>query len=350
MKRALLYLVYLAMVGGAACGGDDTTTGEAGADATPDQATSADAASDQATTSDATSDGATTPEAGTDASVRADAPLDSPTNDGADASGPLLPYSNGSSAPGPGPTDPAGNSWHLLFDDEFNGTSLDTTKWAPGWYATSPTSITPPVNASPACFDPANVSVSGGSLSLTMTQGSYTDQAGKTYGYASGQVTTAPSGGGGGGGVLFDFVHGYFEARCFMPGTGSTIDDWPAFWATGVVTGTPNQWPATGEIDVVEGLGGSAAGHWHGPTPGQATTDDPFGFTPSPNDYTGWHVFGAEWTPTAVTWYYDGVSIGSGTPAQATTTPMYLLLSFQALTSGPVNPGTMKVDYVRVWQ
>jgi beta-glucanase (GH16 family) len=276
-------------------------------------------------------------------------------DDAADAGSPdtgalaVVPYSNGSGAPGPGGTNADGHAWTMIFDDEFDGSSLDSSKWAPGWYASDPaTSITDPVNPSAACLNPANVSVVGGSLRLAMTSGSCTSESGMSYSYATGQVTTAPSGGT--AGTLFDYLHGYMEARVFLPGSGS-IDNWPAFWATGVVTGTPNTWPATGEIDVMEGLGGGSYGHWHGPTPGSPGTDDSFGVSPaSPSSFTGWHVYGATWTPSGITWYYDGVDIGSGTPAQATSTPMYILLGNQANTSGPATPGIEQVDYVRVWQ
>lgn len=258
-----------------------------------------------------------------------------------------VPYSGG--AQGPGTTDSSGNPWKLIFDDEFNGTSLDASKWAPGWYASDPaTSITDPVNVTEACYNPANVSVSGGYLHLALTSGACKSESGKTYSYSTGNITTAPSGGG--SGVLFDFLHGYMEARISLPGSGS-IDNWPAFWSTGITTGTPNYWPATGEIDVLEGLGGGAYGHWHGPTPGAPSTDDSFGVGPSsPDSFTGWHVFAAEWTSSTITWFYDGLKIGSGTPAEATTTPIYLLLVNQANSSGSVSPGTMLVDYVRVWQ
>jgi beta-glucanase (GH16 family) len=261
----------------------------------------------------------------------------------------LAPYSSGASAPGPGPTNGNGDAWTLKFDDEFDGSSLDTSKWAPGWYATDPaTSITDPVNPTEACLNPANVSVGSGVLSLTMASGTCVSESSKTYSYSTGQVTTAPSGGD--DGILFDFLHGYMEARVDLPGSGS-IANWPAFWATGVITGSPNYWPATGEIDALEGLGGGAYGHWHGPTPGAPMTDDSFGVSPTtPNSFTGWHVYGVAWTSSVITWYYDGVAIGSGTPAEVTSTPMYILLVNQANASGPVITGTMHVDYVRVWQ
>src|SRR6185437_5650008 len=55
-----------------------------------------------------------------------------------------------------------GGSWTLVFDDEFTGTSLDTTKWQPGWFGSS--GITPPVNSGSPQNNSAYVSVSGGYL------------------------------------------------------------------------------------------------------------------------------------------------------------------------------------------
>ena len=57
---------------------------------------------------------------------------------------------------------PAGvpGDWTLKFDDEFNGTSLNTAKWSTGWYGSG---ITPPANSQEDdCYDPAEVSRAAG--------------------------------------------------------------------------------------------------------------------------------------------------------------------------------------------
>ena len=58
--------------------------------------------------------------------------------------------------------------WTLKFDGEFNGTSLDTTKWSTGWYGSG---ITAPANSQEDdCYDPAQVAEGGGVLSLALIQ------------------------------------------------------------------------------------------------------------------------------------------------------------------------------------
>ena len=62
--------------------------------------------------------------------------------------------------------------WTLKFDGEFNGTSLDTTKWSTGWYDTGITA--PANNQENDCYDPAQVAEGGGVLSLSLIQKSET--------------------------------------------------------------------------------------------------------------------------------------------------------------------------------
>ena len=59
-----------------------------------------------------------------------------------------------------------GGDWKLTFDDEFDGTSLDTARWSTGWYGSG---ITPPVDSKEIdCYDPAQVTEGGGTLDLTL--------------------------------------------------------------------------------------------------------------------------------------------------------------------------------------
>lgn len=229
--------------------------------------------------------------------------------------------SSGSAAP-----DGVPGSWTLKWSDEFNGSSLDSTKWTKGWFGTG---ITQPVDSSEiGAYDPNNVSIAGGTLNIDAEHRAATVN-GHTYPYSTGIVTTDG---------LFNFTYGVIEARIKLDGTNGQINNWPAFWADG------QNWPADGELDVMEGLDGSAAYHFHSNAGGPGSNVD--------GNYTGWHTYTADWQPGRVDYYYDGHEVGSITTG-ITSSPMYLILDYAISgdSTGPTAaPDTMKVDYVRVWQ
>jgi beta-glucanase (GH16 family) len=230
----------------------------------------------------------------------------------------------GSAAAGP---DGVPGSWTLRWSDEFNGSSLDTSKWSKGWFGSG---VTQPVDSSEiGAYDPNQVDQSGGSLNITAIRKSQSVN-GTSYPYTTGIVTTDG---------LFNFTYGTIEARIKLDGTSGSINNWPAFWADGM-----GNWPSTGELDVMEGLDGRAAYHFHSNSGGPGS--DVAG------NYTGWHTYTADWSPGRVDYYYDGRKVGSITTG-ITASPMYLILDYaiSGHSTGPrVTPDTMQVDYVRVWQ
>ena len=119
------------------------------------------------------------------------------------------------------------------------------TKWSTGWFGSG---VTVPVTPTSRSATPPQVSVTGGDLNLSAIAKTQT-VGGKTFPYTSGMVTTMGK---------YTFTYGTIEARINLSGSNGKIDNWPAFWADG--TGA---WPATGELDVMEGLGGRAAYHFH---------------------------------------------------------------------------------------
>lgn len=225
---------------------------------------------------------------------------------------------------------PLGNpgTWRLVFDDEFNGTSLDLSKWQPNWLAASDGAISPPVNRhEPQCYDPAQVTVSGGYLNLDAVQRQCTDYRGGTRRYASGLIE---SNGG------FNFTFGHAEARMWLPGdSAGTPVNWPAFWSDG------QSWPRDGEDDIMEVLSRKTcfAYHYSGGVHGSVCTARK----------SGWHTFASDWEPGVVNYFYDGVKVGTFTSG-ITSSPHYLILNHALGNSLIRVPSRVQVDYVRVWQ
>jgi beta-glucanase (GH16 family) len=216
----------------------------------------------------------------------------------------------------------------LLFDDEFNGTSLDTTKWSKGWLASG---ITPPVNGSEAeCYDPNQVTVGNGELDLTMIAKTETC-GGVMRPFASGIVNSDST---------YRFTYGYAEARIWMP-AGSAL--WPAWWTDG------QNWPNDGEIDVVEAYGTDSDVEFHYHYAGCGGDCGPGGQTSLLGSTSGWHTYAVNWQPGSITWYYDNVKVWSFTGSAVTSSPQYLILNLAAKSSSTVLPSVMRVDYVRVY-
>jgi beta-glucanase (GH16 family) len=246
-------------------------------------------------------------------------------------------------SPTPKPTyKPAGvtGDWKSIFDDEFDSTVLDTSKWSTGWLASG---ITGPVNSfEKECYDPAQVTQSGGALNLSLITKSESCGIADPE-YASGMVNTNGK---------FSYTYGFLQTRVWLPaktGDPSEVANWPAVWTDG------QNWPTDGEDDIMEGINGHACAHFHSATdPGGTAaangTAEVSAKSGCVNEILtgGWHTFGADWEPGSVTYYYDGKDVGSVTSG-VTSAPMFVILNYAA--GAPYqSPDTMKVDYVRVWQ
>jgi beta-glucanase (GH16 family) len=232
-------------------------------------------------------------------------------------------------APCIGSTATGASGWGSpTFDDEFNGSSIDTSKWIVE-------GLRQPNNPQEyACYSPGSVSVSGGYLHLAL-QDTSCSVGGSNYQYTGAQIRTRG---------LFSQTYGYYESRIYSPGSNGTIYNWGGFWLTGA------NWPAGGEIDVFESFHGAAG--WHFMYPNGSTPVWQGGFQQG-QDYTGWHIYAVDWEPGYIRYYYDGKLVGTSTRG-ILRSPMHLLLTYS---TGPLNnvggpvsvPQTMKVDYVRAW-
>jgi hypothetical protein len=211
----------------------------------------------------------------------------------------------------------------MVLDDEFNTGSLNTSLWAPNWFGNgSLSNDTTMLNS--------NVSVGSSGLALQLnssTSGGLvsTNPADSQPGHTGFQIAptaTKPV---------------FIEFKATLPATtNGQVANWPALWLDG------QTWPQDGEIDVMEGLGGSAAFHIHyGTGSGSAQ-----GATV--NNLSGTHTYAVLWTTTGFTFLYDGSVVG--TESEALTSPMYLIMENSYSSSAPtVLPATMNVRYVRVW-
>jgi beta-glucanase (GH16 family) len=243
-----------------------------------------------------------------------------------------------------GSEDPIGiaGTWNLIKSDHFENSSLDTTLWRPGWFGST---ITNPVNSYEGQGYNANhVTFPGdGFMHLKFTQTQITPPDGITRPYTGSLVSTNPSDGRASGG--FSFTYGAVEVRAFIPAKpGSPVANWPAIWTNG-----QSPWPSNGETDIMEGLSGSAKWHYHS-TDGSGKHQGPGG-TPS-GTWTGWHTFAYSWDPGNITFYWDGVNVGSVT-SNVKAAPHYIVLNnavSSPTSSHALAPVDMLIDYVKVWQ
>lgn len=194
------------------------------------------------------------------------------------------------------------------------------------------------------CYDIHNLSTGTKVEQFDLRSSSCSPGDGNTYPYRSGILVSnaswAPS--------------VYIESRIFAQGPtncSSVVANWPAFWLTGA------NWPDPIEIDMMEGQGNGTTGnvgqfcatyHWDDQTnPQEQQTCGSNASYPA----DAWHVFGVLWTPTSVTYYYDGKELMKIT-SNVGTAPMLIVMSLQTGEwGGPLRvPSTMYSEYVHVYQ
>ncbi|MHA6483422.1 family 16 glycosylhydrolase [Paenibacillus sp. strain BS8-2] len=217
------------------------------------------------------------------------------------------------------------SGWTLTFMDEFNGSSLDETKWNYHW----PWGTT--AEHSDEVLREQNIEVSDGALTI---KADVEDSQ-----WYSGLIQTNGK---------FSQQYGYWEARMkAAPGDGFLT----AFWAK-----TEEMWPP--EIDFMEVLGNDPddvhmTQHYRN---GSGTHVPDGGSWNSPSDLTEeYHVYGAEWTDTQIKWYVDGKL--RRTTANNVGKALYAVLNVHVGNDWTGDPAledtetkTAQVDWVRVWK
>ncbi|MFB7615022.1 family 16 glycosylhydrolase [Kitasatospora sp. NPDC056181] len=251
----------------------------------------------------------------------------------------ILPPVGADQPPGTGP-------WHQAFRDDFNGTSLDGSKWTT-CYDWNVRGCSNTGNHEDEWYLPGQVSVADGALTLTAQRQPTQGSDGKTYPWTSGMVSTGRDNWD--GTPRHTFTYGYFAAA--LRTTDQPLGMFPAFWLLSANTrgGLP-------ELDTVEFINTNqyADLNLHAEAPDGSNIDAHYAH--GPQDYSlGYHVFGLDWEPDAVTWYVDGVQVFQVTdPAAIPTTPMELILNlavgYQQSPPPTVDKTQVQVDWVAVWQ
>ena len=244
-------------------------------------------------------------------------------------------------------TKTGGGTWSCTFDDEFSGSSLDSSKWEV---------LTDHLWGN-ACYvnSPENIFVGGGNLTLRATKSSSTVScSGLSNNYATGAAQTMGK---------FSQKYGRFEMRAKLPaGQGM----WPAFWL--LPQDSPyGGWPVSGEIDVMEALGhqpsiAHATLHWG--DSGGNDTGEGFECAVSPNYSDDYHTYTLEWAENSMAIYFDGTlchdftswSSPLGFP-KPFDQPFYMIVNLSVGGEWPGEPdgsttfpGDFVIDYVRAWQ
>lgn len=173
----------------------------------------------------------------------------------------------------------------------------------------------------------------------------------KPIGWATGSAITTWPKKPGGSPTLFHY--GYFEARMrFKPGQYN----WPAFWLLAAHRTELDKDRPKGswcEIDIYEG-GKSTdfQGTLHGWVDGHSVVENKNQHfrLPAGADYTHWNTFGLLWQQGKVTWYFNGIALGSAdTPASCNKQKQFMIIGAQKRAGG-TSPESVDVDWVRVYR
>jgi len=226
-------------------------------------------------------------------------------------------------------------SYQLIWSDEFNGTSVDGSKW-------NIDVGNPNVNNEKEYYQASNIVETGGNLVITARNQNVGGQP-----YTSGKMETSGK---------FSTQYGRIEAKIQVP---EFQGSWPAFWMLGTNIGSVG-WPQCGEIDILEQINTSntiyGTIHWFD------NGNTQYGGTTSTNA-NAFHLYAVQWDNQSITWWVDNNLYATANIANninntgAFQNPFYIILNMavagdfpgQTVNTGAL-PANMYVDYVRVYK
>jgi len=241
------------------------------------------------------------------------------------------------------------DGYELVFSDEFNGDTLDTSKWSTSYIWGDDLVINnelqhyvdiandPEFGFNPFTFDGESLTINS-----VRTPPELLERANGQE-FLSGVITSFDS---------FQFTYGYVEARAKVPfGRGY----WPAFWLLNAFY--DNDRP---EIDIMEFIGDNQDTAYHTyhyyDTEGnlRSTKSEPTFPIDFPADF---HTFGVEWDPGTVTFYVDGIARHTISDPKISQEQMYIIANTAIGGWWPGDPdettefpGEYKIDYIRAYQ
>ena len=235
-------------------------------------------------------------------------------------------------------------AWSRVFHDGFAGDRLDGASWVT-CYDWNNGGCTNAGNHELEWYQPGQVGVAGGTLTLTAQRQATVAPGGTVYPWTSGMVSTGreskslPA--------HRTFTYGFFSARIKVP---AQLGMFPAFWLM------PQTGSSPPELDVAEFNGNEQTAlmtvHWTSPTGADKFSQTLYG----PVDFpAAFHEFAVDWQPGSITWYIDGVARRTVTDAAIIPkVPMEMLFTlavgFPDAPPADVSRATMSVQDVQVWQ
>jgi len=212
-----------------------------------------------------------------------------------------------------------------VFFDDFSGPGLDTSKWnavVTGMHVNN--ELQAYVDSSVVIKFVSGTAAEGAENGALLLKPVYTPgfitADGQPFDFISGRINTMNK---------VEFLYGSAEARIKISGDAGI---WPAWWLLG-----KENWPETGEIDIMENIGekdwANAAVHGQGYS-GDAGLVNRLYF-PDSNDVSEWHTYAVEWTPDSLVFRYDDEPMFRVTRSMTTffgqwafDSPKYLILNF----------------------